>query len=318
METNTAQQIPEFIQTLTDHNLVLRRDKTLICQLNLGLVCNQACKHCHLSAGPGRTECMDRQTMVAVLDRIAGSDIEMVDITGGAPEMNPHLPWLMDQVAGLGKQMMLRCNLSALYGLKTEDVKERLVAHQATVVASFPSLNLSQTDAQRGGGTHDVSLKALKMLNDMGYGQEGSGLVLDLVSNPSGAFMPTPQDAAEKRFRKVLNERFGLGFNHLFTFANMPLGRFEAWLRKSGNYHPYLTMLHKGFNPCTVDRLMCRNLVSVSWHGYLYDCDFNLAAGLAMGNTPVHISEIHDFSFEGRGIAAADHCYACTAGAGFT
>lgn len=317
METKKG-RIPEFIQTLKDHKLELRRCKTRICQLNLGLVCNQACKHCHLSAGPGRTELMDREIMAAVLERIAGSDIEMVDITGGAPELNPHLPWLMDQVAGLGKQMMLRCNLSALYELKTHDVKERLQAHKATVVASFPSLNLSQTDAQRGNGIHDVSIKALRVLNDMGYGQEGSGLVLDLVSNPSGAFMPTAQEAAEKRFRTVLDSRFGIKFSHLFTFANMPLGRFETWLRKTGNYHPYLSTLQKGFNPCTVEGLMCRNLVSIAWDGYLYDCDFNLAAGLAMGNTPVHISQTEDFSFEGRNIAAADHCYACTAGAGFT
>ncbi len=261
---------------------------------------------------------MDRETMTQVLERIAGSDIEMVDITGGAPELNPHLPWLMDQVAGLGKQMMLRCNLSALYELETGDVKERLMAHKPTVAASFPSLNLSQTDAQRGGGTHEVSIQALKMLNDMGYGQEGSGLVLDLVSNPSGAFMPSPQDSAEKRFKKVLCHRFGIVFNRLFTFANMPLGRFETWLRTTGNYDPYLNTLQKGFNPCTVEGLMCRNLVSVSWDGYLYDCDFNLAAGLAMGNTPVHISEIKNFSFEGRKIAVGGHCFACTAGAGFT
>jgi len=317
LETNTD-QIPQFIQTLAARKLGLKRYKTRICQLNLGLICNQACKHCHLSAGPGRTELMDRETMAAVLDRIGKSEIEIVDITGGAPELNPHLPWLMDQVAGLGKQMMLRCNLSALYELKTDEVKERLETHKTTVVASFPSLNLSQTDAQRGGGTHDLSIKALKMLNDMGYGQEGSGLALDLVSNPSGAFMPAAQDAAEKRFGKVLYERFGIVFNHLFTFANMPLGRFEIWLRKTGNYHSYLSTLHKGFNPCTVEGLMCRNLISVSWDGYLYDCDFNLAAGLAMGNTPLHISEVRDFSFEGRDIAAADHCYACTAGAGFT
>lgn len=314
---NPGQGFPDFDQTLKNHGLFLKRGKTLTCQINLGLLCNQLCKHCHLSAGPGRKEIMDLNTINQVIQFQKKIGCEVVDITGGAPEMNPHLPVLIEKMAGLTKTLMLRSNLSALYDTNGP-LLELLVKHRVTIVSSLPSLNLSQTDAQRGDGVFDKSIKALKLINDMGYGKKGSGLVLDLVSNPAGAFMPAPQATAEKRFRKVLKDKWGIVFNQLFTFANMPLGRFERWLKKKGNYEAYLNSLWKGFNPCTVDGLMCRNLISISWDGYLYDCDFNLAAQLPKGNLRTHVSEIEKIDFENQNIAVGNHCYACTAGSGFS
>lgn len=316
--SNNALGIHDFIDTLKLHKISMERKKTLTCQVNLGLKCNQACGHCHLSAGPGKKELMTLDTMHQVIEFIKQIKVGVVDITGGAPEMNPHLPIFMDRAADLGKKLMLRCNLSALYDRDTTDIQERLIQHKVNVVASLPSLNMNQTDAQRGDGIFQKSMKALEMLNHMGYGSPGSGLVLDLVSNPVGAFMPSPQAATEKRFRRILADKWGIVFNHLFTFANMPLGRFETWLKKTDNYNSYMNMLYKGFNPCTLDGLMCRTLVSVSWDGYLYDCDFNLAAGLAKGNRPTHISQLDSFKFKDHKIAVGNHCYACTAGSGFT
>lgn len=310
--------IQDFSETLKTHGVSLERKKTAVCQVNLGLKCNQACKHCHLSAGPGKKELMNLDTVHQVIEFIKQINVDLVDITGGAPELNPHLPILMDRAADLGKKLMLRCNLSALYDLDTTAVKERLILYQVNVVASLPSLNMNQTDAQRGDGIFDKSMKALEMLNHMGYGTPGSGLVLDLVSNPVGAFMPSPQVSTEKRFRKILADKWGIAFNQLFTFANMPLGRFETWLKKTDNYNAYMEMLYKGFNPCILDGVMCRTLVSVAWDGYLHDCDFNLAAGIAKGNHPTHISEVDFFDFRNQKIAVGNHCYACTAGSGFT
>ena len=276
--------VPDFSQTLNQHGLVLKRGETMTLQVNLGLLCNQVCQHCHLSAGPGRTELMDLTTIHQVIQFQKKAGCEVVDITGGAPEMNPHLKELIEKMAGLARIIMLRSNLSALYDADDPTLLSLLVKHKVTIVSSLPSLNLSQTDAQRGEGVFDKSLKALKYLNEMGFGKEGTGLVLDLVSNPVGAFMPTDQATAQKRFRKVLKDKWGIVFNQLFTFANMPLGRFETWLKKKGNYDTYLNSLYKGFNPCTVEGLMCRHLISIAWDGYLYDCDFNLAAGLPKSN----------------------------------
>ncbi len=318
MENSEEPAIPDFAQTLSAHGLVLKRGATLTCQVNIGLLCNQACKHCHLSAGPDRRELMDLETVGQVIEFQKKAGFEVVDITGGAPEMNPHLPVLIQGVAESAGTVMLRSNLSVLYDTQDPSLLDLLVAHQVTIVSSLPSLNLAQTDAQRGGGVFDKSIKALKRLNALGYGQEGSGLVLDLVSNPAGAFMPAPQISAEKRFRKVLQEKYGIGFNRLFSFANMPLGRFEWWLKKTGNYEKYLKSLWQGFNPCTVEGLMCRHLISIAWDGYLYDCDFNLAAGLAKGNVRTHIRELKERNFSDQDIAVANHCYACTAGSGFT
>ncbi len=318
MLQETGYRLPDFDQTLKNHGLSLIRGETVTCQVNLGLLCNQVCKHCHLSAGPGRKELMDLNTILQVIEFQKRAGCEVVDITGGAPEMNPHLPVLIEKMAGLAKVIMLRSNLSALYDADDSVLLDLLIKHRVTIVSSLPSLNLSQADAQRGKGVFDKSIKALKLLNAMGYGQKGAGLVLDLVSNPAGAFMPPAQATAEKRFRKVLKENWGIVFNQLFTFANMPLGRFETWLKKKGNYDTYLKSLWKGFNPCTLEGLMCRHLISISWDGYLYDCDFNLAAGLDKGNLRTHISDLGTIDFKDQEVAVGNHCYACTAGSGFT
>jgi radical SAM/Cys-rich protein len=261
---------------------------------------------------------MDLTTLRQVIDFQKKIKCEVVDITGGAPEMNPHLSILIEEMSLVTKTLMLRSNLSALYDAEDPFLLERLVKHRVNIVSSLPSLNLSQTDAQRGDGVFDKSIKALKRLNDLGYGKEGTGLVLDLVSNPAGAFMPPDQAMAEKRFRRVLKDKWGIVFNQLFTFANMPLGRFETWLKKKGNYDAYLDSLWKSFNPCTVDALMCRHLISISWDGYLYDCDFNQAAQLPKGNVRIHLNDLTAFDFDDQTIAVGTHCYACTAGSGFT
>jgi radical SAM/Cys-rich protein len=197
-------------------------------------------------------------------------------------------------------------------------LKDLLASHQVVIVASFPSLNLTQTDSQRGEGIFQESIDVLKKLNDLGYGSNGAGLQLNLVSNPTGAFLPPSQEQTENRYHQILENRWGIRFNKLYNFANVPLGRFRQWLVRSNNFEQYIGKLCSGFNPCAVENLMCRTLVSVSWNGYLYDCDFNLARGLFMGGRKIHISEMDDPPKPGDYIATADHCYTCTAGSGFT
>ncbi len=315
---------PDFSTTLDAHHLTLNRISPTTLQINVGLVCNQVCKHCHLSAGPTREEIMDRSTMESLIRFQKKAQLPVVDVTGGAPEMNPDLGFLLEEMAPLTSQLMLRSNLSALYGADDrDDLLKLLVRNRVGIVASFPALNSSQTDAQRGKGIFDTSIEMLCRLNDLGYGKPDTGLNLDLVSNPSGAFMPPDQEAAQKRFHRQMARKWGIEFNQLFTFANVPLGRFQQWLTRSGNYDKYLTTLEKAFNPCTVDGLMCRSMVSVSWDGYLYDCDFNQAAGLDMGNQRLHIDDVDGLQTlvektATRAVAVGNHCFACTAGAGFT
>jgi radical SAM/Cys-rich protein len=213
---------------------------------------------------------------------------------------------------------VFRSNLSALSDGKRKDLLAVLKDKKVAIVASFPSLNEAQADSQRGDGVFHRSLDSLRKLNTMGYGEEGTGLELDLVSNPTGAFLPTPQGQLEKRFRDVLKRKWGIVFTHLFAFANVPLGRFRQWLVQSGNLDSYLQRLISGFNACAVEGLMCRTLVSVSWDGHLYDCDFNLARQLPLAGKKVHVSEMRGRPEPGSAIAVADHCYTCTAGAGFT
>jgi radical SAM/Cys-rich protein len=231
--------------------------------------------------------------------------------------MNPHLERLIEGVSGQGRRVMLRANLTAL-GERGAGLMEFLAARAVTVVASFPSLNAGQAEIQRGRGVFPASLDTLRALNLLGYGQAGSGLELNLVVNPGGAFLPPAQEATERRFRAELARRWGLGFNQLYCFANAPLGRFKSWLLESANYETYLERLAGQFNPCAVAGLMCRGLVSVSWQGHLYDCDFNQAAGLPLGGRAVHVTEMAGPPPEGAPIAVGEHCYTCTAGAGFT
>jgi radical SAM/Cys-rich protein len=225
---------------------------------------------------------------------------------------------LIEGLSPLSQRLMFRSNLSALIDAKRDHLMTLLKAKRVVIVASFPSLNEAQADSQRGDGVFEKSIAALQKLNGLGYGREETGLELDLVCNPTGAFLPSPQDQVTRRFREVLLKKWGIVFNKLYTFANVPLGRFRRWLEETGNLESYMGRLASRFNACAVQGLMCRTLVSVSWDGYLYDCDFNLARGLHMGKRRTHVSEMAGPPPEGSPIAVADHCYTCTAGAGFT
>jgi radical SAM/Cys-rich protein len=307
-----------FARTLARHGLALTREKTQTLQVNVGLLCNQTCGHCHLNAGPGKTEVMTRQTADQIAAGAGRVSFETIDITGGAPEMNPDIAYIVKALAARTPKLIFRSNLSALNDDGRAHLMDLLKRLKVTIVASFPSLNESQADAQRGDGTFKASIDALKTLNGMGYAQPGTGLELNLVSNPTGAFTAADQVQTEKRFRQMLDRKWGIRFNHLFSFSNAPLGRFRRWLERSGNLSAYMKKLADGFNPCAVAGVMCRTLVSVSWDGYLYDCDFNLARGLPMGRNRLHVTEMAGRPEAGRAIATADHCYTCTVGAGFT
>lgn len=306
-----------FVHTMRERGLTLLRGPTATLQVNLGLKCNQICRHCHLEAGPDRAEMMDLATVEEVAAYTGRGGFAVVDITGGAPELHPHLERLIQGVSGPGRRVMLRANLTALGG-RGPGLMEFLAGRAVTVVASFPSLSQAQAEAQRGSGVFQGSLETLRALNGLGYGRPGGGLELNLVVNPGGAFLPPDQAATERRFRAELARRWGLAFNQLFCFANAPLGRFKTWLVQSGNYEEYLERLAAQFNPCATAGLMCRGLVSVSWQGHLYDCDFNQAAGLPLGGRPTHVAEMAGPPQEGAPIAVGEHCYTCTAGAGFT
>lgn len=307
-----------FKETLDRHGLALTRDETSTLQINVGLACDLACRHCHLEAGPARTELMDGATVEEVIACAARIPFATIDITGGAPELLPALPRLVAGLAGLTPRLIVRSNLSALLRPETEELPELYRRSGAVIVASLPAVNASQTEAQRGGGAWDKSLAMLRRLNGLGYGIDGSGLELDLVANPSGAFLPAGQAELEARFRRDLGRRYGISFNNLFTFANVPLGRYRAWLEQTGNLDRYLETLKKGFNPATLSGVMCRTLISVDWNGFLYDCDFNLAAGLPHGERPRHISELLELPAAGTTVPVGDHCFACTVGSGFT
>jgi len=310
--------IEPFRHTLAKQAIKLERGKTTTLQINVGLLCNQSCRHCHLGAGPHRRENMSAQTAEEVIAYAERSRFEVLDITGGAPELNPNIETLIKKLSSLAPRLMIRSNLSALDGRKRDEWIGLLKDHGVVIVASFPSLDEAQADSQRGKGNFQKSIDSLRKLNAVGYGYEGTGLELDLVSNPTGAFLPSSQAQMEKRFREVLKKKGGIVFNHLYSFANAPLGRFRQWLLQSGNLESYLRRLASSFNPCAVEGVMCRTLVSVSWDGYLYDCDFNLARDLPMGGSRTHVSHMEGPPEPGTPIAVGEHCYTCTAGAGFT
>jgi radical SAM/Cys-rich protein len=261
---------------------------------------------------------MSRDTMDEVVACAKRARFQVVDITGGAPEMNPHLGYLIETVAPLAPRLMLRANLTALAQQRTNHLVELCKVNQVVIVGSFPSASASQNDSQRGTGVLEKSIAMLRKLNDLGYGRDGTGLELNLVSNPTGAFLPVSQSQAEKKFKADLERKWGLFFNNLFTFANVPLGRFLTWLRDSGNLESYMQKLSASFNPCTVESLMCRTFLSVNWDGYLYDCDFNLSREVYLAGRKRHVSEMDGLPEPGTRIPTGNHCYACTAGSGFT
>lgn len=307
-----------FSHTLAKHGLRLERAETTTLQMNVGLLCNQVCRHCHLDAGPRRTELMDEDTLSEVAAFAQRVGFKTIDVTGGAPELHPDLVSMIERLSPLAHRLIVRSNLTALEEIHPDRFIDVFREYGVVVVASFPSLNHRQTESQRGKGAFEKSIHALQRLNAVGYGKEETGLELDLVVNPTGAFLPPAQAQAEERFQKFLNKKWGVVFNHLFTFANVPLGRFRQWLHQSGNLGDYMERLISSFNPCAVEGLMCRSLLSVAWDGYVYDCDFNLAKSLPTAGGKTHISEMQGPPKPGTPIAVADHCYTCTAGPGFT
>lgn len=306
-----------FQERLSENKLTLERTRTTSLQVNIGRLCNLACRHCHVEAGPNRREVMGRETMDSVIRFAAANSFSVIDITGGAPELVPDIEYLLESLAPLTPQLLLRSNLVALFQEDASDLLELCQHLKITLVASFPSVNRGQADAQRGVGVWEKSIGMLKKLNELGYGRPSSGLELNLVSNPAGAFMPVDQCTAERQFKRSLAQKWGVEFTTLYTFANIPLGRFRKWLEMSGNFEAYMEKLKGAFNPQTVDGLMCRSLINISWDGYLYDCDFNMAAKLPYSGTPVHVSALEK-PVEGVSIMTDDYCFACTAGAGFT
>lgn len=307
-----------FKRNLDNNGLALTRTHCTTLQINVGLLCNQSCKHCHLDAGPSRKEIMNEKSVGDVLDLAGRFTFETIDITGGAPEMNPHIETLVSKLGPLTRNLILRSNLTAIAERAQEPLLQLLSDKKVTIVASLPSLNEVQAETQRGKNSFATSITTLKKLNSIGYGLPDTGLELNLVNNPTGAFLPSSQEQVEKRFRQMLAQKWGVSFNNLYTFANAPLGRFLTWLETTGNLESYVLKLASNFNPCTLDGLMCRSLISVSWDGYLYDCDFNQALNLFMGGNKKHISELHALPGPHDSIAVSEHCYTCTAGAGFT
>ena len=288
-------------------------------QVNLGKMCNQVCSHCHVDAGPDRKEIMTKEVMQLCLDVLkANPSFKIVDMTGGAPEMNPNFRWFVEEISKLNIQMYVRCNLTIIRANKKYyDLPDFFKKHKIEVVSSLPFYSQSRTDKQRGDGVFKSSIEALQMLNAVGYGIENSGLTLNLVYNPAGAFLPPDQNALEKEFKTNLKKDFNIEFNNLFAITNLPISRYLDYLVVSENYEDYMTKLINAFNPSAAQNVMCRNTISVSWDGYLYDCDFNQMLELEVASPgSQHLSTFHSESLLNRKIIVNNHCYGCTAGAG--
>ncbi len=307
-----------FAETLARHGLApLRADRIDVLQMNLGKMCNQTCKHCHVDAGPDRVEVMTRETMERCLDAVEALGVPTVDLTGGAPEMNPEFRWLVARLSAMGRRVLDRCNLTILTVGRFADLPEFLAAHRVEVVASLPSYLARPTDSQRGDGVFEASVEAIRRLNQLGYGREGSGLVLNLVDNPVGAFLAPDQAAIEPEFRRELARRHELVFNRLFVLANMPINRFLEFLARTGQVEEYMERLVGAFNPRAVEGLMCRSMLSVGWDGRIFDCDFNAMLELPpTGDAPRHVADLTSGTPIGREIATGRHCFGCTAGKG--
>ncbi len=307
----------DFDEKLAAYGIELRASSVDTLQINVGKLCNQACKHCHVDAGPARTEVMTKETVEQVLAAIRRFRISAVDITGGAPELNPSFRYLVRQCRSLGCDVIVRHNLTVMFEPGQDDLPQFFRDHKLEVISSLPYFLEPQTDAQRGRGVFERSIEALHRLNAVGYGIENSELILNLVYNPVGAFLPPPQQSIEADFKRELMDRYGISFNRLFTITNMPIKRFLDYLRRSGNEERYMRKLIEAFNPATVDGLMCRNLVSVDWTGRLYDCDFNQLLDLRISpELPQTVVDFDPEKFASRRIMTGSHCFGCTAGAG--
>ncbi|MEC4004368.1 arsenosugar biosynthesis radical SAM (seleno)protein ArsS [Flavobacterium sp. SUN052] len=290
-----------------------------IFQINLGKMCNQVCTHCHVDAGPDRKEIMTKETMEVILEILKlNPEFKIVDMTGGAPEMNPHFRWFVEEISKLKIQMYVRCNLTIINANKKyNDLPEFFKKHKIEVISSLPFYSKDRTDKQRGDGVFESSIKALKMLNEVGYGKEYSDLKLNLVYNPAGAFLPPDQNALEKEYKTALQKDFGIAFNNLFAITNLPVSRYLDYLVSSGNFEDYMTKLIDAFNPSAALNVMCRNTISIGWDGYIYDCDFNQMLELKVtASDSQHIKDFNATSLLNRNIIVNNHCYGCTAGAG--
>ncbi len=298
----------------------LRRGVVETVQVNLGYRCNQTCVHCHVNAGPNRTEEMSGETVDALLTFLdASPSVRTLDLTGGAPELNPHFRQLVVAARSRGLRVIDRCNLTILEEPGHEDLAQFLATHHVEVAASLPCYLEENVDKQRGKGVFDASLRGLRRLNTLGYGQADSGLVINLVYNPQGPSLPPAQDGLERTYKQHLKEHFGVVFNHLFTVANMPIQRFGSMLVSKGQFNSYMQLLRDAHRPENLAQVMCRSLVSVDWQGYLFDCDFNQQLGLPthyVHRGRVHISELQAEFLEDQPICVADHCFGCTAGQG--
>jgi radical SAM/Cys-rich protein len=298
---------------------VIRRGRLETLQVNLGYKCNQSCLHCHVNAGPNRTEMMDRETLDAVIRFMDDSSITTLDLTGGAPEISPLFRTLVSAAHARGVKVIDRCNLTILLEPDQQGTARFLADNRVRIVASMPCYLKENVDKQRGDGVFDTSLAALRLLNGLGYGQAGSGLELDLVFNPQGALLPPPQQALEQDYKSRLAEEYGIHFNHLLTLTNMPIKRFGSTLVSKGKFDAYMTLLREAHQDENLSAVMCRSLISIDWQGYVYDCDFNQMLDLPTRleqKTRLHISELQVDDLTGNPIMVADHCYGCTAGQG--
>lgn len=307
----------DFDAKLAAHKVELRAASVETLQVNVGKLCNQACKHCHVDASPARTEIMTRDVAEKIIAAVREFRFQTLDITGGAPELNPSFRYLVTAARSLGAHVIARHNLTVMFEPGQNDLPFFFRDHAVEVVSSLPYFLEQQTDAQRGRGVFEKSIEALRRLNALGYGVEGSGLILNLVYNPVGAFLPPSQGSIESDFKRELLRRHDVSFNHLYTITNMPIKRFLDYLRRSGNEERYLRKLVEAFNPAAVEGLMCRSLLSVDWTGRLYDCDFNQMLELGVApELPQTISEFNPAKFAQRRIITGTHCFGCTAGAG--
>ena len=309
---------PDFDEVLTRHDLspLHTLDRIEVLQVNVGKLCNQTCAHCHVDAGPDREEVMTHEVAEQVIELLRRHDIPTLDITGGAPELNPEFRWLVEQARALGRHVIDRCNLTVLLVGGQRDLAGFLADNRVEVVASLPSFRPSGTDAQRGQGVFDKSIRAMRMLNELGYGKGGE-LKLDLVHNPVGAFLPGSQVSLEREYKRALERDHGVVFDSLYTITNMPISRFLEFLERSGNLQRYMELLLKSFNPAAAQAVMCRSYISVGWDGTLYDCDFNQMLDMPVDHgAPNTLSGLLVSGDLGRRVRTARHCFGCTAGSG--
>ncbi|AFS79630.1 radical SAM domain-containing protein [Gottschalkia acidurici 9a] len=307
----------KFEDTLKENKLDLKRKEIGTLQINVGKKCNQVCVHCHVNGGPDREEVMDRKTIDRILELIKkNKSIDTVDITGGAPELNPKFKYLISELSFLNKTILNRCNLTILLESGQEDTAEFLANNKVQIMASLPCYLEGNVDYQRGDDVFKKSISALKKLNSLGYGKKDTDLILNLVFNPKGGTLPPPQKALEKDYKKHLKENYDIDFNQLLTITNMPISRFQENLKREGKYEEYCNLLLENFNPDTALNVMCRDLLSISWDGKIYDCDFNQALEITLKNKSISIWDISDFSDVEKEISFANHCFGCTAGSG--